>query len=94
MRINYKKRELLTKESEQNVELLVQTSALQLQSDILATKQEVTKAKVELEILKSTYPLDVKRIIDTTVVLENYEKGLEKLKELEEELGLNPDALL
>ena len=59
---------------------------MQLQSDILATKQSKFKAETELEVAKHTYPLDTPKIIECQAEVEAYTEGLAKLEALMTEL--------
>ena len=59
-----------------------------MSSDILATKEALSDAKIKLEERKTTYPLDVNAIMSASSAVEGYEEGLKKLEALKEELGL------
>ena len=72
--------------TQKEIEYKVESAKLQLQSDILATKQSKAKAEAELEAAKHTYPLDTQTIIDCQDEVEAYTKGLEKLEALMTEL--------
>ena len=90
MKINYKKRELLSQEetSTQDVAFAVEDAKLQLQSDILATRKSLETKKAELQEAKTSYPLDAKRIVDLSLDIEGLEKGIKMLTKLQEEFGL------
>ena len=90
LKINYKKRELLSQEetSTQEVEFAVEDAKLQLQSDILATKKSLEIKKSELQDAKNTYPLNTEVIIDLVMEVEGLKKGIKMLTKLQEELGL------
>lgn len=89
VRINYKEKRLLdaleVKETE--VKYMVEETALQLASDVLATTRKISEIKEKLNELKSTYPLDTQAIVSNMAVLEDYEKGLKALTTLKKELG-------
>lgn len=89
MRINYKTGELISNEeqSQKAVEFAIEESKLQLQSDILATKQSLANAKIALEVVKTTYPLDSNAILEAKSEVDAYETGLKQLNELKEEFG-------
>lgn len=89
MRINYKTGELISNEeqSKKAVEFAIEESKLQLQSDILATKQSLANAKIALEVVKTTYPLDSNAILEAKSEVDAYETGLKQLNELKEEFG-------
>lgn len=88
MKIDYKNRKLMSSEemTQKEIEYKVESAKLQLQSDILATKQSKAKAEAELETAKYTYPLDTQKIIDCQIEVEAYAEGLEKLETLMKEL--------
>ena len=90
MRINYKTRELIDPETidQKEIEFAVEETSLNLQQDIVATKRELESAKMRLEVVKSTYPLDVDAYIGAKQDVESCKAGLEDLEELKEELGL------
>ena len=60
---------------------------LQLQSDILATKRDMEKAKAKLSSMKNDYPLDLDAIIKTQLNVESLEDGLKRLENLKKEFG-------
>ena len=66
MRINYKTKELLdeTKMQQKEVEYAIRKTKLQLDADILTTEEELDTKRMELEILKTTYPLDTQAFIN------------------------------
>lgn len=59
---------------------------LLLQSQLLATEQGLSDAEQNLTKAKSTYPLDVKSIVELTCTVEDWKRGLEIIKNLETEL--------
>jgi hypothetical protein len=68
------------------LEYKVESAKLQLQSDILATKQSKAKAEAELEAAKHSYPLDTPKIIECQAEVEAYAESLVKLEALMAEL--------
>ena len=88
MKIDYKNKKLMSSEemTEKEIEYKVESAKLQLQSDILATKQSKAKAEAELEAAKHTYPLDTQTIVKCQIELEAYEEGLSRLEALLKEL--------
>lgn len=88
MKIDYKNRKLMSSEemTQKEIEFKVESAKLQLQSDILATKQSKAKAESELEAAKHTYPLDSQTIIKCQLEVEAYTDGLNRLEELMKEL--------
>lgn len=88
MKIDYKSKKLMSSEemTEKEIEYKVESAKLQLQSDILATKQSKAKAEAELEAAKHTYPLDTQAIVKCQIELEAYEEGLSRLEALLKEL--------
>jgi len=90
MKINYKNREILSEENEEKnkVDYYVESASLDLQAAILSTKKSVQDTKAKLEELKSEYPLDIQKIVDTAGLIEQYEDGLRIAENLKKELGL------
>lgn len=88
MKIDYKNKKLMSSEemTQKEIECKVESAKLQLQSDILATKQSKFKAEAELEAAKHTYPLDTPKIIECQAEVEAYTEGLAKLEALMTEL--------
>jgi hypothetical protein len=88
MKIDYKNKKLMSSEevTQKELEYKVESAKLQLQSDILATKQAKAKAEAELEAAKCTYPLDSTLIVNCQVEVEAYEEGLTRLENLMKEL--------
>ena len=89
MRINYKTKQLIDQETidQKEIDFAVEETSLNLQQDIVATKRELEKAKMRLEIVKSTYPLDVDAYIEAKNDVLSCETGLKDLEELKKELG-------
>lgn len=88
MKINYKEKTLIQGENQKEVEFLVEDQKLQLQSDVLATKRDLAAAKMQLDDLKTDYPLDIDAIIATQLKIEALEDGLIRLSKLQKELNL------
>ena len=88
MKIDYKNKKLMSSEemTQKEIEYSVESAKLQLQSDILATKQSKAKAEAELEVAKHTYPLDAQAIVRCQISLEAFEDGLARLEALMQEL--------
>ena len=90
MKVNYKEKKLLSSEemSEKEVLLAVKKESLQLQATLLASESAMEDTKARLEDLKTSYPLDIQKIIDTQLELEAQLDGIKRAKALKEELGL------
>jgi chromosome segregation ATPase len=88
MKIDYKNKKLMSSEemTQKEVEFKVEETKLSLQSDILAIKQSIAKIEGELELIKHTYPLNPKEIVNLQVELESYKDGLKRLEALMTEL--------
>lgn len=88
MKIDYKNRKLMSSEemTQKEIEFKVESAKLQLQSDILATKQSKAEAEAKLEVAKHSYPLDTQTIINCQWEVESYTDGLNRLEELMKEL--------
>ena len=90
MKVDYKEKKLLcpVESVKDQVEYMVESTALELASTVLNTKKELEDKKAELADAKTEYPLDIYRVIDLMVEVEEYEDGLKKLQSLQKELGL------
>lgn len=70
----------------QDIEFAVEEASQQMQADILATKKQIATCKRELTQSKSAFPFSPKSVLEKQVELEGYEKGLEYLLKINEEL--------
>ena len=88
MKIDYKNKKLVSQETvdNQQVELNVQAAALQLNSDLLATKRAMLEAEKELQEAKQAYPFNTQRIIDAQVKVEDFRDAIERIETLQKEL--------
>lgn len=66
----------------------VKKTSLQLQSSLLATEESLETKKENLNVVKTTYPLDIQAIIDLQIEIESLEDGIKRMNILKEELGL------
>lgn len=89
MKIDYKKKVLLSSEEVDNskVEFAVEDTKLQLESSLLATKRSLAEAKDKLKSLKQEYPIDFQKIVDVTNTIRDLEDGVKILNALRKELG-------
>lgn len=90
MKLDYKNRKPLSSEAQdqKEVEFAVQNTKLQFEADKLATQRAIAEYKEKLDNLKSDYPINIQTIITTQEDLKNLEAGLEAIKNLQKELGL------
>ena len=89
MKVNYKEKKVLSQEEEnqETLEFALEDTALNLRSDILATKRALAKAKKELSEAKTEYPLDIEFIMKKTDEIEGWKTGLKTLTDLQKDLG-------
>ena len=89
MRINYKEKRFISEEetSSQAVEFMVEDAKLQFEKDLLETRKELSESQLELDSLKTQYPLDVQAIIDKQVEIENLNDAITRMNKLKEEFG-------
>lgn len=59
----------------------------------MATEQSLAAKERELATAKSTFPLDVSKIIKLSVSVDGCTKGLDAIDKLAEELGLRDEDL-
>ena len=90
MKLDYKNRKPLSSEAQdqKEVEFAVQNTKLQFEADKLATQRAIAEYKEKLDNLKSDYPINIQAIITTQEDLKNLEAGLEAIKNLQKEFGL------
>ena len=90
MKLDHKNRKPLSSEAQdqKEVEFAVQNTKLQFEADKLATQRAIAEYKEKLDNLKSDYPINIQAIITTQEDLKNLEAGLEAIKNLQKELGL------
>ena len=89
MRINYAKQQLIDQETmnQSEIEFAVRKTKLNFQSQKLATEEYLVKIKQELEVVKTTYPLDLQKVCDLTDEVANNEKLLKTLENLAKEFN-------
>ena len=88
MKINYKTGQVLGIETTQEeVSFMVEEQKLQLQANLLATKQSLAEAKRKLVSAKSEYPLNFEEIVKLQTRIESLTSGITCLESLKEEFG-------
>ena len=65
----------------------VESTSLELQSSLLATKKSLEEAKNALKEMKCAYPLDIQAIVDKTLEIRDYEDGVNIIESLQKEFG-------
>ena len=90
MKLDYKNRKPLSSEvqDQKEVEFAVQNTKLQFEADKLATQRAIAELNKKLDNWKSDYPINIQAIITAQEDLKNLEAGLEAIKDLQKELGL------
>ena len=89
MRINFAKGEALCAEemSQKDIQFKVNEAKLQYQADRLHTEQSLANKKEELEVAKTTAPLDMPRIVELQIEVEGLEDGLKRMDALAREFN-------
>lgn len=89
MKVDYKTKKLLSEEqvAKSQVDYAVESTKLELQSNLLATKKSLEEAKAELDSLKKDYPLDLEAIVEVSLKVRDYEDGLKIIEALQKEFG-------
>ena len=89
MRVDFKNKKLLSQEetNEKDVLFAVEEAKLQLSADILATKRSLETKKADLEVAKTTCPLDTTKIVELMEEVESLKKGIKNLEALQKEFG-------
>ena len=91
MKINYKDKKFISPEEVESkeVEFMVEDARLQFQKDLLETKRALQDSQMDLNDLKTDYPLDIQAIIDKQIEVENYKDAIKRMNKLAEEFGFN-----
>ena len=89
MKVDYKNKKVLSEEAVENsqVEFAVESTNLELQSSLLATRKSLEEAKGALKDLKCAYPLDTQAIVDKTLEIRDLEDGIKIVESLQKEFG-------
>ena len=92
--IDYKKKKLLSQDEKntQDVSFMVAQTELNMQQDVLATKQALSAKKRELENLKCAYPFETAKCIQLLGEIKSLEEGLKTLAEFQKEFGFKTFA--
>ena len=93
MKVDYKNKKVLSEEAVENsqVEYAVESTKLELQSALLATKKSLEEAKSQLKDLKSEYPIDIEAIVEKQLEVRDYTNGIEIIESLQKEFGFTKD---
>lgn len=73
-------------QEEAQLDFKVEGAKLQLDSDILATKQSIIQADQSLSTAKSSVPFQSQAILDASIKLRDLKDGLDELNKLKDEL--------
>ena len=89
MKVDYLNKKVLSEETVENaqVEYAVESTKLELQSALLATKKSLEEAKSQLKDLKSDYPIDIEAIVEKQLEVRDYTNGIEIIESLQKEFG-------
>ena len=93
MKVDYLNKKVLSEEAVENsqVEYAVESTKLELQSALLATKKSLEEAKSQLKDLKSNYPIDIEAIVEKQLEVRDYTNGIEIIESLQKEFGFTKD---
>ena len=89
MKVDYKNKKVLSKEAVENsqVEYAVESTKLELQSALLATRKSLEEAKSQLKELKSNYPINIEAIVEKQLEVRDYTNGIDIIESLQKEFG-------
>ena len=89
MKVDYKNKKVLSEEAVENSQVVyaVESTSLELQSSLLATKKSLEEAKNALKEMKCAYPLDIQAIVDKTLEIRDFEDGVKIIESLQKEFG-------
>ena len=89
MKVDYKNKKVLSEEAVENsqVEYAVESTKLELQSALLATRKSLEEAKSQLKELKSNYPINIEAIVEKQLEVRDYTNGIDIIESLQKEFG-------
>lgn len=89
VQIDYKEKKLLNQEetATQEVSFMVSQTELNMQQDVLATKQELYAKEKELLSLKRSFPFDMAKYMKVRAEIKCLKEGLKAIGELQSEFG-------
>ena len=87
MKVDYASKKLLSEETvtETQVAFVVDSTKLELQSSLLATKKSLAEAEQKLKDLKTTYPLDIQAVVNTELEIRDFKDGIKIIESLQKE---------
>ena len=88
IKINYKERKLLEDSVEKDVSFMVEETSLNIQQDVIATKRELKTKELELENIKSSYPLELEKYLKVKSEILSLKAALDEIAALQTELAL------
>lgn len=71
--------------TETQVAFVVDSTKLELQSSLLATRKSLAEAEQNLTDLKTTYPLDIQTIVDAQLKIKDFKDGIKIIESLQKE---------
>jgi hypothetical protein len=92
VKINYKEKKLLELDPQKDASFMVDETSLNIQQDVIATKRQLKVKKSELDDIKSSYPFDLQKYLDTKGDIESLEAALAEIAKLQEEFGFDVTA--
>ena len=79
--------QLSDKEKESTeIEFQVEQTKLQLQADLLSTKQSLVAKQKEVAVVRGTFPFSTQRVINLQIEVESLEDGVKRIEKLQSEL--------
>ena len=87
MKVDYLNKKVLSEEevATTQVEYAVESTKLELQSSLLATRKSLGEAEQKLKDLKTDYPLDIQAIVDAELEIRDLKDGIEIVEKLQKE---------
>ena len=87
MKVDYLNKKVLSEEevATTQVEYAVESTKLELQSSLLATRKSLGEAENKLKELKKDYPLDIQAIVDGELQVRDLKDGIKIVEALQKE---------
>lgn len=87
MKVDYLNKKVLSEDVVETtqVEYAVESTKLELQSSLLATRKSLGEAENRLKELKTEYPLNIQAIVDEQLKVRDFKDGIKIIESLQKE---------
>ena len=87
MKVDYLNKKVLSEEAVEvaSVEYAVESTKLELQASLLATRKSLGEAENALKELKTEYPLNIQAIVDKELEIRDLKDGIKIIEKIQKE---------